>query len=515
MGKITLTSLNYYEVMPFKRTLHQLDPMAWYRERWLGDPLDFKWSSRPEYSGHKWDGTPDPLFHAWDGLACGLDVGVESATSMGKTFMASIIAYWFLDVFPESTVVLIGPSFRQLQLTLGAEIRNKFHKLRLLHPNAIYLDSVQITMDGDDLEKSKWKLFAKAVKISADEKQNVSAAGVHAEHMLYILDEGAGIPTSVYSSVINTSTAENNLILAMGNPNSQSDPLHVFCKRHGVRHVQMSAYDHPNVVLNRVIVPGAVTADSIRMRAGKHGENVESPEYKSRVRGLSPKEAANSLFKRAWFDAAEALGRDPNFVPDPLGENALGVDVANSMKGDKGACIYSEKNLVTKIIEFVCPDATHLAYNLIHGGEWCEEQGWNNYGVPSMSEAEVWDEQVAIDGNGVGAGTVSTMANEGYRVYNVIGGQDLDAILADHEGKPLHRFENLRAQVIWTLAEELRKGEIAISPFVDREMFVALRSECLVVERVKEGGGSIKVESKDQIKKKLANKSPNLLDAFA
>ena len=233
------------------------------------------------------------------------------------------------------------------------------------------------------------------------------------------------------------------------------------------------------------------------------------------MRGLSPKEAANSLFKRAWFDHAETLGRDPDFVPDPMGENALGVDVANSVKGDKGACVYSEKNMVTKIVEFVCPDATHLAYNLIHGGEWCESRGWNNYNIPSMVEADVWDENIAIDGNGVGAGTVSVMANEGYRVYNVIGGQDLTAIMADHEGRPLNKFENLRAQVIWTLAEEMRKGEIAISQFVDREMFVALRSECLVVERVREGGGSIRIESKDSIKRKLSNKSPNLLDAFA
>jgi len=515
LRKVQLNSLNLYELIPAKRRVHQLDPMAWYRERWLGDPKDFKWSAHAGYENHQWDGTPDPLLTAWEHIASGIWTAVESGTSLGKTFMASIIVYWWLDVWPESTVVLIGHDYTQLKLTLGAEIKKKFHKLKLLHPNAKYYDSLQIVMDQADFEKSKWKMFGKGIEVKANEKLNVGAAGVHAENMLYILDEAAGIPHSIYASVINTSTAPNNMILALGNPNSQSDPLHEFALRHGVKHVQVSAYDHPNVVTNKILFPGAVSVDSIRMRAGKEGQDMESPEFKSRVRGLSPKEAANSLFKRAWFDDAERRGMDKNFVPDPYGENALGVDVANSMKGDKGACCYGESNMVTELVEFVCPNATHLGYSLIYGDDWPQApESYKGYGLTTFLDAGIWDENIAIDGNGVGSGTVTAFTDAGYKIYNVIGGQDKDAIEQDAEGKPLHSFINLRAQVIWTLAEEMRRGEIAFGPKVDRQMIKDLRHECLVIDRM-EGKASIQIESKDDIKRKLGGKSPNLLDAFA
>lgn len=512
-----VTSQNYYEVFPSKLRLHQLDPLSWYKERWLGDPNDFKWSNRPEYLDHNWDGSKDPLFQIWDSIACSIWTGVESGTSVGKSFLASIIVFWFLDVYRDDTyVVVVGPNGKQLKLTLGMEIKKKFPKFQRLHPKATWFNSFEIAVDTDDLEKSKWRMYLKAVDIKAGEVSNVSVRGVHAKNILYVIDEATGVPPSVYNAIENTCTAPNNVILAMGNPDNQTDPLHRFCMKSGVKHIIVSALDHPNVVNNSMLIEGGVSIDSIRMRAGKNGSEKAGTSYQSKVRGRSPKQGKNKLFSsQAWAKARKAFYH-PDFKPDPWGENALGLDPANSTGGDKGAAVYGESNVVTDIQEFVCPDATHVAYNILHGPEWCADEGYNVYPLKTLAECDIWAEQVGIDGNGIGSGTVSTLSNLGYNVANMIGGERRDCIEEDAEGKPLHSFISFRAQIVWTLAKEFNAGEIVFAKSVDPAMIDQLEFECMVIDRVtNKAGGKIRTEDKDSLKTKLGGKSPNLLDAFA
>jgi len=66
-----------------------------------------------------------------------------------------------------------------------------------------------------------------------------------------------------------------------------------------VQHIRISAYDHPNIVLKRSIIPGAVTQKSIDIRRDEYGE--KSNLYKSRVRGIAPAQAADSLIQRQWI----------------------------------------------------------------------------------------------------------------------------------------------------------------------------------------------------------------------
>ena len=85
--------------------VYQVDPILWYKEKFGGNPMDMIWSDYPGYEDHQWDGDPDPFKKMFECLAQWKNVGIESATSTGKTFMLPRIAYWFLDVFPNSLVV--------------------------------------------------------------------------------------------------------------------------------------------------------------------------------------------------------------------------------------------------------------------------------------------------------------------------------------------------------------------------------------------------------------------------
>ncbi|HOZ83821.1 MAG TPA: hypothetical protein PKU82_12960, partial [Bacteroidia bacterium] len=64
-----------------------------------------KWSEFEGYENHKWDGTVDPFMSACKALTARKWVGIESATSVGKTYCLPRIIYWFLDTFPNSLVI--------------------------------------------------------------------------------------------------------------------------------------------------------------------------------------------------------------------------------------------------------------------------------------------------------------------------------------------------------------------------------------------------------------------------
>ena len=96
---------NLYELSPIHLKYYRANVLAWYTERWGGPATDLKWSLHPEYENHKWDGTPDPLLEIFQNIAKGQYQGVEAATSVGKTWLMSIICYWYLDVYGRDCVL--------------------------------------------------------------------------------------------------------------------------------------------------------------------------------------------------------------------------------------------------------------------------------------------------------------------------------------------------------------------------------------------------------------------------
>src|ERR1700741_63580 len=109
---------------------YQREPDRWYVERFGGKLTDLKWSEWPEYATHQWDGSQDPFYSAMRSLAQWRNVGIESATGTGKTYMAARIVYWFLDVFPEALVVTTAPKERQLKSILWKEIEACFPRFK-------------------------------------------------------------------------------------------------------------------------------------------------------------------------------------------------------------------------------------------------------------------------------------------------------------------------------------------------------------------------------------------------
>lgn len=523
----------------FKR--YRRDPMYWVEHRFGEKATSFKWSDiSPLYEDHIYDGDKDPIYNAWQALANGHWASVAAATGTSKTYTLARIVYWFLDCFDDSLIVTSAPKESQLKLHLWAEIGKSFTKFKKLRPEA-KLNSLRLSLtDEDDPDDpyAGWQAVGFVAGTGSEEQSATKAQGFHRKNMLIITEETPGMNGAVMTAFKNTSTGGNNLILAVGNPDSELDELATFSELAHVRDYRISAFDYPNVVLDKEIFPGAVTRASIERRRNEYGE--DSPLFRSRVRGISPKQSSNSVISIKWIE--EAFERKE--VKDNMHyNNALGIDVANSNNGDLACCVYGNGPILQEAIEFRCPSASDIVYNLIYDDEKLDEieakmngdedltrlralrnyisvddtntenaQLFNRYDIPMITEYNIDTQYIGIDAVGVGVSTINTFTNLGFKVTSLHGGQWEEAIPLDPSTeKPMFKFMNLRAQMWWELREDLRKGKLRInikSPRIRKQ----IKKE-LGAPRFEMRDNTIVIESKKKIIEKLS-KSPNLADAI-
>jgi hypothetical protein len=547
-----VTTDNFYEIYPELLEYYRKNPLAWYYERWEGKVENILWSLREEYQDHKWDSdksdsknnviVKDPLAEAWLALSEGYNVAVQSATSTGKTYLGSLIALWFLDVYPGGSVFCFGASLGSFGVTFWPELKARKSKFLEIRPKAKFYTSPKIEMDpysGDSELTAKWTLVGRGARVRTNEDSNIVVQGMHNKDMLIILDELPGIAPSVMTAIKNTCVAENNIILGLGNPDRETDSLGQFTKLPHVVSIRISAYDHPNVVLGREEIPGAVTKSSILKRKNDYPES--SPFFKSRVRGICPSAGEKSLFDMDAFEKAYGL------VPDHDGHYpSAGVDVANSIEGDSGSVSIIETNVVQEIVSFRCPDASFLAYNLVFDKDrlWRLISEYSgpiepellDYGIDGIiKKYGIIDADISVDGVGVGASTINTFYQipEYSGVFNFIGGESPNQMLlvkqtvqdprtGQFTQRPVLRFGNIRSQAYYQLAYDISKGYLGFnSDNISRETFEKLKMQASVIDLADPKVSSsaqriIRVESKNAIRQKLVTgESPNELDSLA
>jgi hypothetical protein len=484
-------------------TAYQRRPVEWITT-YLEVPIEtLRWSLNPEYKDHKWDGDEDPLVQILEALANWEDVGVESATGTGKTFLAACITLWFLACHQDALVAQWAPKEDQLLLFMWKEIGRLFPKFKKHFPTAEMYTGLLRMLPADDTGKETWAAKAFVAGVKADEESATKAQGFHGVHTLHITEETPGIPNPIMVAIKETRTADHNLHLALGNPDHRHDPLHQFCIRPRVRHVRISAYDYPNVVTGKPIVPGAIDKRRLEERIEDLGKG--SRLYQSRIRGISPSQAEDALIHHEWCLIA---AKKYDLEEYRVGVAGLGVDVANSEGGDKGAIARWQGSCLTEVEDFACPDSNLLGKRV---ADEIEDEGIDS-------------RYVAVDPVGVGAGTVNELKRRGIKVREVGGanktipGLDKDVLWSetepDLEGNmrgsgpvviEAERFDCLRSQMWWRMREDLRNGRIALPN--DEELFSDLTLVTFTTR-----GGKIVVQSKEDLFKSL-RRSPNKGDA--
>jgi hypothetical protein len=528
-GVVNVTKSNYYTVYPLKRKIHQLDPIAWYVERWGGKREDFIWSAYPEYKNHSWDGTEDPLYTAWSSVAQFKDIAVSSATAQGKTYLVALMALWFLDVFPNSLVVVNASTFSQLRISVFKEIKKFLPKFKVFYPECRYSENLELNIYSEDVKfingsyqavADKRQLKGLSPQVAATEEVSVAASGLHEEYMLIICDEASNLHPALLKAFQNTKTYHTNVLACLGNPHNEGDMLHYFGSLPTTVSIRASAYDHPNIVTGKDVIKGAVTQKSVDERMLEYGE--EHPVYLARVRGMFPKEVAGSLMKRWDIENCYRLHKKKREISLEEHYTVCGIDVANSREGDLAAASIIEDSVVTYLHGFQCEDANFIArwlmeddaniYELI---EQYEDGKNRNYNLFKAEDYDLDDDQIMVDAGGPGVATINTFSEYGYDVQNFSGGaRPIDAITPkDSSGKPLYYFYNLRSQAFFLLMQDILKERISfdIPKHVFEELvkqLVAFRSDVNYTSR------NFKLESKEQTKRLIQGKSPDLADAL-
>jgi len=465
-------------VMP-PDTLYQRDPIGW-MVKTLGIPeWTIRWSMLPEYKDHVWDGTPDPLAAICEAVAEGRDVGVESATGTGKTFLGAGLALWYNACFEDSLVITTAPVEKQLKAQCWKEIGLHFAKYQQRYPMASMVD-LRVRMREGAGAQERWAIIGYGCGVEADTESATRAQGFHAKDMLVVTEETPGVPSPVMTALANTRTGAHNHALALGNPNHQLDELHKFCIRPGTVHIRISALDHPNVVTGREMIPGATSRAFIARALAEYRTDTH-PLYQSRVRGISPVMNPKGFFHPDDVKAGLERGLRPEqyeFAPI-----ILSCDPA--WEGDDELVIGKRQGLWYEILQVI-------------------PKNDNDFHVASILAQ--YEDQFAADGVvidlGYGTGIYSagkTMGRTGWHLVSF-------AEAAVDAG-----CLNKRAEMIKAARDWLKAGGCVSTkgPWADQ-----LRVDLLSLETVPRPDGVLQFEAKKDMKKR-GLKSPGQLDALA
>lgn len=400
-------------------------------------------------------------------------ISVCSGKGTGKTFLVSGIMLWFMFAFPLCRVMATAPTGDQLFSVLWSELSSGIQRMKTFYREQFIWQNKFIRMVANP---NNW--FARAKTSGPGE--HGALAGLHAEHMLAVVDEAASVEEGVIDEARYTMTNENNLIILISNAHTATS----FFK---------STFDEGsgwiNIIFNAEESP-IVSASTIAKVLLDCGGDRDHDKYRVHVRGLFPKagllddkEGWRRMFSEKWINAFFATDAKDKNLTAPY----IGVDVGG--EGSDSSEIYGRDALL----------ARHL---FSEGTSTPESVAKLTIKAIEITEAEPRD--VSIDNFGVGADVsakIALLSDKDMFVQGVNVGMKCE----DPDDRKVYFNERAR------LADMLLKWGIQGGRCVaDQKLAVELES----IYCKEEAGGKLQIMPKKKMRE-LGLKSPNHFDALA
>lgn len=308
-------------------------------------------------------------------------------------------------------------------------------------------------------------------KSASSEQQANTLAGLHADYLLFVLDEAGGIPDSVMAAAeAGLSTGIETKLLIAGNTTHCEGPLYRACtkEKHLWKTVEISGDpDDPNRS-SRVDINWA------REQINKYG--ADHPYVLVNVFGKFPETSFNSLL--SFAEVEDAMKRSYERKDYEFAPKVLGIDVART--GTDRSVICRKQGLVVHPFKI---------YRNIDGNEGA--------GHIARITREWRQDATFIDGSG-GWGFAWLDAG------NMMG---LEMMAIAGSGKPNNpTYFNKRAEMWWEMAQWVKEGGALPD---EPDLIAELTTPTYTHKRDK-----ILIEDKELVKARLG-RSPDLADALA
>ncbi len=456
------------------------DPVAFIREVLKGDP----WSAQIAIAESVRN----------DSL-----VVVRSCNAAGKDWIAAHLALWWVYA-KRGLVLLTGPTERQVREIVMFEVARAFAA-------------------AEDLPG---ELFQMALRLGRTEQAGILAftssdasklTGFHAPRLMICITEAQGVEPFAFEAALACATGAENRILAVGNPLAPSGRFFEICRSDSWVSHQISAFDCPNVIEGKEIIPGAITVEGVHRIADEYGEG--SGIYRARVLGEFPDESEYGLCQRSWLEAAARLHEATRGTRSPFG-SAIIVAVDPARYGpDKTAVAVLQGPSLKRLRLWARKDTMETTGLVIEemrraGITPSRDVSPDERLLQLMAEEELRSGyrrlqqsatgHVVVDVVGLGAAIVDRLRELGYDVIEFNGGSSPTSF-SDRD-----KFLNLRAEAFWNLRSLLEDEMIAI-PRDDK-----LWDELTSITWRPNSAGRIQIEAKDGFRNRIG-RSPDRADA--
>jgi hypothetical protein len=392
----------------------------------------------------------------------GTKISVRSGHGVGKTALCAWLAVHFLCFRDDVKVIVTAPSADQMKDGLIPEINKWIGRMPLWMKKSLSVTTERVERYPDN--KNNFISFRTA------RKENPEAlAGVHATHVMIIVDEASGVAEAIYETGQGALSTEGAIALLIGNPTNPSGFFHK--TQTTLSNVwwtkKVPCHDSSRVDKNYII-----------NMARTYG--VDSREYAVRVLGEFPESGEDAIIPRAFVESA--IGRE---VMEVGGGIVWGIDPGRG--GDPTGFVERSANTVTEIRELNYTDLMQTV-------------GWfkNRYDkIPPHYRPKA----IYVDSIGLGSGVADRLLELELPVVHVNVGEA--PAMKD-------RFMNLRAELYYAARDWLERRDCCIRAGDLTEKF---KEELIAVNQKFTSLGKVQVEAKTEMKKRGVP-SPNLADAF-
>jgi hypothetical protein len=390
-------------------------------------------------------------------------LSIRSGHGVGKTAFCSWNAIHFLLFRDDVKVIVTSPSFKQMNDGLIPEVQKWLSRVPDWMRSSI--DSISDRIVRLPNGKNNFISFRTA------RKENPEAlAGVHASHVLIIVDEASGVDEVVYETGQGALSTKGAIAILIGNP---TKPSGFFYKTQTVL---------SDLWLTRKVScmdSTRVDEDYIRSQERTYGR--DSREFAVRVLGDFPESGADAVIPRQFIESA--VDRDVHVEDYPL---VWGIDPGRG--GDPSGFVVRSKNAVLELHELRFDNLMKLV-------GWIKTK-WDQ--TPSNRRPE----NIYVDSIGLGAGVYDRLQELGLPVV---------AVNVSEAASMNERYMRLRAEV-WYKAREWFEAYDKFIPSQLNKLQEFIEELASVEQRIM-SSGKVDIESKEQMKRR-GMKSPNLADAF-